>query len=130
MLGAVVPHEVAAQEENDSQEHLVDWCFTLLEVLLSMIVRSVVQVLPQSSAGIDSRDAGKDSVENSLSGCGAGVSSLTELIVSVINDGNVRFTPDINAGNIGFPTGINVDMNRRGKMCVHHRDEVQKCLYF
>ena len=97
-----------------------------------MIVLSVAQVLSQSSSGIDSRDAGKDSVESSLSVCGAGVSSLSELIVSVINDGNVRFTSDINAGNLRFPSGINVDMSRsrRGKMCVQHRDEVQKLPIF
>ena len=81
-----------------------------------MIVLPAAQVLPQSSAGIDSRAAGKASVESSLSGCGAGVSSLTELIASVINDGNVRFTPE--------------DRSRRGKMCVQHRDEVQKMPMF
>ena len=95
-----------------------------------MIVLPAAQVLSQSSSGIDSRDAGKDSVESSLSGCGAGVSSLSELIVSVINDGNVRFTSDINAGNLRFPPGINVDRSRRGKMCVQHRDEVQKMPIF
>ncbi len=76
------------------------YCFTLLEVLLSMIVLPAAQVLSQSSVGIDSRSEGKDSVENSLPDCGAGVSSLAELIASVINDGNVRFTSDINAGNL------------------------------
>ena len=79
-----------------------------------MIVLTVSQVLPQSSVGIDSRDAGKASVENSLTDCGAGVSSLTDLIVSVINDGNVHFTSDINAGNLRFPPDINVDRSRRG----------------
>ena len=97
-----------------------------------MIVLPAAQVLPQSSVGIDSRAAGKASVESSLPGCGAGVSSLSELISSVINDGNVRFTSDINAGNLRFPSGINVDMSRsrRGKMCVQHRDEVQKMPIF
>ena len=51
-----------------------------------MIVLAAAQVLPQSSVGIDSRVAGKASVESSLPGCGAGVSSLTELIASVNND--------------------------------------------
>ncbi len=95
-----------------------------------MIVLPATQVLPQSSAGIDSRDAGKVSVESSLPDCDAGVSSLSELISSVINDGNVRFTPDINAGNLRFPPGINVDRSRRGKMCVQHRDEIQKIPIF
>ena len=92
---------------------LSTYCFTL-----NMIVLTVTQVLSQSSTGIDSRVTGKTSVENSLSGYGAGVSSLSDLISSVINDGNVRFTSDINAGNLHFPTGIKVDRNRRGKMCV------------
>ena len=95
-----------------------------------MIVLSSALVLSQSSAGIDSRAAGKASVENSLSDCVGGVSSLFELISSVINDGNVRFTTDINAGNLRFPPGINVDRSRRGKMCVQHRDEVQKMPIF
>ena len=68
-------------------------------------------------------------MENSLPGYGAGVSSLSDLISSVINDGNVRFTSDINSGNLRFPPGINVDRSRRGKMCVRHRDEVQKIAY-
>ena len=79
-----------------------------------MIVLPAAQVLSQSSVGIDSRSEGKDSVENSLPDCVAGVSSLAELIVSVINDGHVRFTTDINAGNLYFPPGINVDRSRRG----------------
>ena len=95
-----------------------------------MIVLAAAQVLPQSSVGIDSRAAGKASVESSLPGCGAGVSSLSELISSVINDGNVRFTTDINAGNLRFPSDIHVDRSRRGKMCVQHRDEVQKMPIF
>ena len=95
-----------------------------------MIVLPVTQVLPQSSVGIDSRATGKSSVENSLPDCGAGVSSLAELIFSVINDGNVRFTSDINDGNLRFPPDINVDRSRRGKMCVQHRDEVQKMPIF
>jgi hypothetical protein len=90
-----------------------------------MIVLPAAQVLTQSSAGIDSRAAGKASVEISLPGCGTGVSSLTELITSVINDGNVRFTPDINAGNLRFPPGINVDRSRRG-----NEVRYKKCLYF
>ena len=90
-----------------------------------MIVLPAAQVLPQSSTGIDSRATGKASVENSLPGYGAGVSSLSDLISSVINDGNVRFTSDINAGNLHFPPDINVDGRRRGKMCVHHSDEVR-----
>jgi hypothetical protein len=95
-----------------------------------MIVLPTVQVLPQSSTGIDSRVTGKASVENSLTGYDTGVSSLSDLISSVINDGNVRFTSDINTGNLRFPTGIKVDRNRRGKMCVQHRDEVQKMPIF
>ena len=91
-----------------------------------MIVLPAAQVLPQSSAGIDSRAAGKSSVEIILSDCGTRVSSLSELISSVINDGNARFTTDINAGNRRFPPDINVDRSRRGKMCVQYRDEVQK----
>ena len=69
-------------------------------------------------------------MESSLSDWDAGVSSLSELISSVINDGNARFTTDINAGNLRFPPGINVDRSRRGKMCVQHRDEVQKMPIF
>ncbi len=67
----------------------------------------------------------KTSVESSLSGCGAGVSSLTELVASVIKDGNVRFTPDINTGNLRFPCDINVDRSRRG-----NEVRYKKCLYF
>ena len=91
-----------------------------------MIVLPAAQVLSQSSSGIDSRDAGKDSVESSLSGCGAGVSSLSELIVSVINDGNVRFTSDINAGNLRFLPVINVDRRSRRGNEVRYK----KYLYF
>ena len=90
-----------------------------------MIVLPAAQVLPQSSVGIDSGAAGKASVESSLSGSGTGVSSLTEIIVSVINDGNVRFTSDINAGNLRFPLDINVDRSRRG-----NEVRYKKCLYF
>ncbi len=124
------PETLVIKRTTTDRRILSTCCFTLLEILLSMIVLPAAQVLPQSSAGIDSRAAGKDSVESSLPGCGAGVSSMSELISSLINDGNVRFTPDINAGNLRFPPGINVDRSRRGKMCVQHRDEVQKCLYF
>ena len=90
-----------------------------------MIVLPAAQVLPQSSEGIDSRVAGKTSVQSRLPGCVTGVSSLTELIVSVINDGNVRFTSDINAGNLRFPVDINVDRSRRG-----NEVRSKKCLYF
>ncbi len=95
-----------------------------------MIVLPSAQVLPQLSAGTDSRAAGKASVESSLSDWGAGVSSLSELISSVINDGNVRFTSDINDGNLRFPSGIIVDRSRREKMCVSTEMRYKKCLYF
>ncbi len=56
---------------------------------------------------------------------------MSMLISSVINDGNVRFMSNTNAGNLRFPTGINVDRSRRGKMCVQqYRDEVQKMPIF
>ena len=111
------PEKLLLKWTTTDRSILSTYCFTLLEVPLNMIVLPATQVLSQSSTGIDSRASGKASVESSLPAC-TGVSSMSELISSVINDGNVRFMSNTNAGNLRFPTDINVDRIRRGNMCV------------
>ncbi len=123
-----VPREAVTQADNGRQVHLVNLLFHSLGGPFQddrPASRPSPDPIVRGDRFQNKKTGGKDSVEASLSDCGVGVSSLSELISSVINDGNVRFTSDINAGNLHFPSDINVDGRRRGKMCVHHSDEVR-----